>query len=182
MAEIRDFKTRPQIIEAFIVLLEEKPLDKISVKELCEAAGISRKTFYVHYNYVSDVANELQAEMVESIESFLDTIIIGEYGLGPQYFFHFINALYSSNPRFFENLVSATNYHFFIQGCTKALKAKLLESMNLPEERKAFVSLQVDFCLGGASSIYVEWLKNGKPVPFEEVTGQIASIIMGALS
>lgn len=182
MAENKDFKTKPQIFEAFILLLEEKPLDKISVKELCEVAGVSRKTFYVHYDCVADVANDLQSEVVSSIEAFLDTIIITEYGLGPQYFFQFINMLYSSNPRFFENLVSATNYHFIVQGCTKALKEKLLEGMNLPEERKPIVGLQIDFCLGGASSIYVEWLKNGKPVPFEEVTGQIASIIMGALS
>lgn len=182
MAENKDFKTRPQIFEAFIVLLEEKPLDRISVKELCEVAGVSRKTFYVHYDCVSDVANDLQTEVISSIESFLDTIIIGEYGLGPQYFFHFINMLYSSNPRFFENLVSATNYHFIVQSLTKALKRKLLEGMNIPDDRKQLVDLQVDFCLGGASSIYVEWLKNGKPVPFEEVTGQIAAIIMSALS
>lgn len=182
MAENKDFKTKPQIFEAFILLLEEKPLDKISVKELCEVAGVSRKTFYVHYDCVADVANDLQSEVVSSIEAFLDTIIIAEYGLGPQYFFQFLNMLYSSNPRFFENLVSATNYHFIVQGCTKALKEKLLEGMNLPEERKPIVGLQIDFCLGGASSIYVEWLKNGKPVPFEEVTGQIASIIVKALS
>ena len=182
MAENKDFKTRPQIFEAFIVLLEEKPLDKISVKELCEVAEISRKTFYVHYNTVTDVANDIQSEVISSIEAFLDTVIINEYGLGPQYFFQFINTLYSSNPRFFENLVSATNYHFIVQGCTKALKAKLLEGMNLPDEKKPLVGLQIDFCLGGASSIYVEWLKNGKPVPFEEVTGQVAAIIMGAIS
>ena len=41
--------TRRVIKESFLALLHEKPINKITVKEVCEAAEINRATFYSHY-------------------------------------------------------------------------------------------------------------------------------------
>ncbi len=38
------------IKEAFMRLLNRKPLDKITVKEIVEECGINRNTFYYHYD------------------------------------------------------------------------------------------------------------------------------------
>lgn len=40
--------TRMVIKNAFITLLKRKPLNKISVKQVCELAEINRATFYKH--------------------------------------------------------------------------------------------------------------------------------------
>ena len=45
--------TRLLIRRAFTELLTKKPIQSISVKELCENAGINRGTFYAHYSAVS---------------------------------------------------------------------------------------------------------------------------------
>ena len=37
----------------FLELLKEKPVAKITVKEICERAEINRSTFYKHYQDVS---------------------------------------------------------------------------------------------------------------------------------
>lgn len=42
------------IEDAFIALLYEKPLHKISVKELCERASVARSTFYAYYDAIDD--------------------------------------------------------------------------------------------------------------------------------
>ena len=34
--------------EALLLLLEEKEFDRITVKELCQKAGVNRTTFYLH--------------------------------------------------------------------------------------------------------------------------------------
>jgi len=44
--------------EALIALLEEKDLEYITVKEICEKAGVNRSTFYLHYETIGDLANE----------------------------------------------------------------------------------------------------------------------------
>lgn len=35
--------------EALLLLLEQKDFDRITVKELCQKAGVNRTTFYLHY-------------------------------------------------------------------------------------------------------------------------------------
>ena len=47
--------TKMLIRKAFMELLRQKPLASISVKELCELAGINRGTFYSHYQDVYDL-------------------------------------------------------------------------------------------------------------------------------
>ncbi len=41
--------TKKAIVEAFLELLNEKPLDKITVKEIVDSCGINRNTFYYHF-------------------------------------------------------------------------------------------------------------------------------------
>ena len=46
--DLRVEKTRKSIINAFIALRAKKPLEKITIKELCEKAMINKSTFYSH--------------------------------------------------------------------------------------------------------------------------------------
>lgn len=46
--------TEKAIIESLKELLEERPIDKITVKEITERCGVSRNTFYYHFHDVYD--------------------------------------------------------------------------------------------------------------------------------
>lgn len=61
--DLRVRKTRKAIDEAFMELLQKKPLDKITVRELCEKAMISKGTFYKHYKDVYDLYDRKVEEM-----------------------------------------------------------------------------------------------------------------------
>lgn len=41
--------------EAFIELLEKKDFAYITVKEICEKAGVNRSAFYPHYETLNDL-------------------------------------------------------------------------------------------------------------------------------
>lgn len=60
-------KTEKAIKEAFIELRSIKPLEKISVKELCERAYINKSTFYSHYQDIYALSDALEYETVLSI-------------------------------------------------------------------------------------------------------------------
>ena len=47
--DLRVTKTQRAIRAAFLELREKKPLEKITVKELCQRAEILKSTFYDHY-------------------------------------------------------------------------------------------------------------------------------------
>ena len=48
-------RTEKAIMHAFLELLNQYPLDKITVKDIVTACGISRNTFYYHYQDIYDL-------------------------------------------------------------------------------------------------------------------------------
>lgn len=59
--------TANAIKASFMRLLNEKPLDKITVKDIVEDCGINRKTFYYHYRDIYDL---LEAMLTEELHKF----------------------------------------------------------------------------------------------------------------
>ncbi|MBQ2242196.1 MAG: TetR/AcrR family transcriptional regulator, partial [Clostridia bacterium] len=56
--ESKYFNTAVKMDEALISLLEKKDFEYITVKEICDVAGVNRSTFYLHYENVSDLLKE----------------------------------------------------------------------------------------------------------------------------
>lgn len=65
--DLRVERTKKSIKEAFLKLRAEKPLEKITVKELAELAYINKATFYSHYQDIYDLSEQLEDEAVDSI-------------------------------------------------------------------------------------------------------------------
>ncbi len=57
-SESKYFKTACLMDEALISLLEEKDYEYITVKEICQKAGVNRSTFYLHYEGIHDLLAE----------------------------------------------------------------------------------------------------------------------------
>lgn len=65
MEDKRVTKTKKNVKDSFIKLLTEKPFDDITVTELCEAAGMSRITFYTHYSDKYELTESLFQELMQ---------------------------------------------------------------------------------------------------------------------
>lgn len=57
--------TQRVIKEAFLSLLREKPVNKITVKEVCELAELNRATFYAHYSDCFALLEHIEQELLE---------------------------------------------------------------------------------------------------------------------
>ena len=51
--------TEKAIVESFIELLNEKPLDKITVKNVIDRCGVNRSTFYYYFEDIYDLLNKI---------------------------------------------------------------------------------------------------------------------------
>lgn len=58
MYKSRNSITSSLMVEALLLLLEKKEYDFITVKEICEKAGVNRSTFYMHYDTKDDLLVE----------------------------------------------------------------------------------------------------------------------------
>lgn len=65
--DLRVVKTKANLHEALVSLLNEKTLDKISISELCKVACINRGTFYLHYKDVNELFDELFDTITEDL-------------------------------------------------------------------------------------------------------------------
>mgnify|MGYP000260241491 CR=1 FL=1 len=65
--DIRIEKTERAIRNAFLELRAAKPLEKITVKELCSLACINKSTFYSHYKDIYDLSDQLETDVVASV-------------------------------------------------------------------------------------------------------------------
>ena len=78
-SESKYFHTALCMDEALISLLKEKDLEYITVKEICEKAGVNRSTFYLHYDTIVDLVNEAIETVNQRFMSyFADTKRIAE--------------------------------------------------------------------------------------------------------
>lgn len=67
--DMRTRKTKRAIHNAFLELRAKKPLERITVKELCQAAEISKATFYLHYHDIYDLSEALMEKTISEILS-----------------------------------------------------------------------------------------------------------------
>lgn len=72
--DLRIKKTKRAIRSAFYELIKEKPLEKITVREIAERAEINKTTFYSHYETVYDLVDQLEQEAVAEVISQLNTV------------------------------------------------------------------------------------------------------------
>ena len=183
-SESKYFATSARMDEAFLALLEEKDFAYITVKEICEKAGVNRSTFYLHYETVGDllaestryIIDKLVENMPQDTADFfekLQTRPLEELHLiTPEYLTPYLNFV-KEHRRIFRTAVEqasvlgmddvylALNRHVF---------APILNRFHvLPFEQK----YMMPFYINGLMGIINEWLKEDCKDSVEQITSVI---------
>lgn len=66
--------TKKAIKEAFIDLLTERPLNRVTVKDIVEKCGINRSSFYYHYRDIPSLIEEIVMDEADRIIAAYPTI------------------------------------------------------------------------------------------------------------
>ncbi|HCW35022.1 TetR/AcrR family transcriptional regulator [Mammaliicoccus sciuri] len=73
MAEDRRVrKSKRAIKQAFIQLLKENNLDRITIQQISDLADVNRGTFYLNYEDKYALLDEMENEQIEEIKGFVD--------------------------------------------------------------------------------------------------------------
>ena len=59
--------TKRLVQEAMLELLKSRSIQNITVRELCDVAGINRTTFYNHYDGVYEVLSEIEEHFLNQL-------------------------------------------------------------------------------------------------------------------
>lgn len=70
--ESKYFNTASLFDEALIILLDQKDVEYITVKEICEKAGVNRSTFYLHYETIDDLLKETVDNIIKKFINYFN--------------------------------------------------------------------------------------------------------------
>ncbi len=66
--------TKMMLQQALTKLLQTKPIQEITVTQLCQESGINRTTFYLHYQDAYDMLEKIQDEFYDELMVHLENV------------------------------------------------------------------------------------------------------------
>ena len=67
----RVIRTKKAIRTALFKIMESKDITSITISELTALANVNRRTFYTHYSNITDILNETESEIVDSLTAII---------------------------------------------------------------------------------------------------------------
>ena len=188
--ESKYFNTAIRMDEALITLLEKKDFEYITIKEICDTAGVNRSTFYLHYENTSDLLKETTRYIIDKHLAYYEIdkqhisldfetckreellFITDEY-LVP--YLTFIK----DNQRLFK--VSIKRFHVMnmddVYGkMFEHIFSPILARFCVPETERAYV---IKFYMTGVFAIIMEWLDKNCSDDIDTIIKIITACVLG---
>ena len=188
--ESKYFNTAIKMDEALITLLEKKDFEYITIKEICDTAGVNRSTFYLHYENTSDLLQETTRYIIDKHLAYYEidqTRISLQFETYKREELVFITDEYlvpylkfiKDNQRLFK--VSIKQFNSFnmneVYGrMFEHIFNPILERFHVPEKERAYV---MKFYLTGVFAIVMEWLDKNCSDDMKTVIRVITDCVMG---
>ena len=183
-SESKYFATAVRMDEAFLSILEKKDLAYITVKEICEKAGVNRSTFYLHYETVADLLSESVSYMNEHFLSYmkkdssafvikLRTCSLEElYLITPEYLTPYLNYVKENRRLFCTALKNAEALRLedSYNELFRHIITPILERYGVAVNDRPYI---LAFYIKGLMAIISEWLKNDCADSVDYIAGVI---------
>lgn len=172
-------RSRKLIRQAFFELLKEKSFEKITVTDVVKRADVNRSTFYAHYPDVMGVVEEIQDEIIEYTQSFMENVDFKDYYENPKPYLQHIVKLVEENNELYRLLMTSTMATKQFEQLKYILIDRTLETMEVTEgfKDKFEFEFSVRFFMGGVVDVYTQWLYGVIDCSLEELTDQLATMI-----
>ena len=171
--------TKRAIQEAFLAVLNEKSLGKITVKDITDRCGINRNTFYYHYQDIPALLEEICQNQVEDIISKYPTLNSIEDCLDA--------AMQSvlENKRAIMHIYNSDNRNTYVSSLWRMCEATVTTYFNTaftddrlsPEDRQLLIRYHKCECFG----LILDWINNGLREDYVEGTRRLCQMRKGSV-
>lgn len=159
------------ICDAFLLVLKEKDLEKITVSDVVKKAGIVRSTFYNHYENIPTLVTAIEDKTIEDIFSLMETFHPkDDADICKSFFVTICN--YTMNNPFLANLLrSPRGDEFFEKALTMFHRyvAEVTQNVAPSVHSKEDLSYMVACTIGSTLGVLHKWTKDNFAIPAEAV-------------
>lgn len=189
-SESRYFNTALRMDQAFLKLLEQKDMEYITVKEICEAAGVNRSTFYLHYETIGDLLAESVQYMNEQflehmklrtevlVSRIRDCPLDELYLVTPTYLTPYLEYI-AQNKRLFRTALKNSGSLGLDRIYSRMMRhvfTPILERFQIAEPDRPYM---VAFYIHGLMAILSEWLKHDCADSIPHICAVMKQCVMG---
>lgn len=184
-AEYRSaIRSRKLIIQAFIELMQEKELEKITVTDIVKRADINRGTFYAHYQDTSAVIEQIGDDIIAKLIEFLDEFQYENFFRNPLPLLVKISSYLEEDLEFYRILINSSGAEKFLTKLKKIFVIYMELNSNVPEsiKKSSEFYIRTNFFAGGIISLYQLWFRGEMEQSLEAISNDISKLISASLS
>ncbi|WP_409369099.1 TetR/AcrR family transcriptional regulator [Lysinibacillus sp. 38-6] len=178
--DLRVVKTKQALHNALLTLLSNKPLENISIAEICRVAKVNRGTFYLHYEQKEKLFEEYFQEIVEDLynsyeEPYRTTKTIMKNELDPNTIriFHHIERFKLFYRIVFSKNVPLTYYYMLFDEIQALLKRDLAQNKIGEITTDYYSAYQANAIIG----MIIEWYRHDFADSASALNQQLAAIL-----
>lgn len=175
----RVIRTKKAIRSALFKIMESKDIASITISELTTLANVNRRTFYTHYSNITDILDETECEIVESLSSLISQFDSASLPESTYRIFIELNRLITEEYGFYFHLMKSDFRGVLLARMKTVLKSSadmILGRFTIPADEK-YIMLMSSFINGGFLNLFQEWNKSGKDVSIE-TAAKVASVMV----
>lgn len=180
-AEYRSaIRSKKLIRQAFVELMQEKDIDKISITDIVAKADINRGTFYAHYAGTHAVIGQIENEIIAALFEFVDKFQHDKLIENPLPFLLEIARFLEQDLEFYRLLIKAQGSITFLN------KLKVLFMDKIMSDEKTLATIKnkdhflicVNFFASGFVGLYQDWFNHKtKKMSLNDLTLAVNQII-----
>ncbi len=175
----RIIKTKLAIRGAFMSIIQEKSLNSISISELTKQANITRSTFYMYYDSIAAVRDEIEDEMITNFDRFFPNKNVREFLKNPYPFLRKLADMIISYDEMNRYLICTKHEGHLMDKIKKYIVNSFIELV--PKERTAErinALYVVTFLTSGIVDCFKTWYMQQNTVSLEELCRHFSDIIV----
>jgi AcrR family transcriptional regulator len=155
--------TKRLLGDSLIELMRDRPISKITIKEICQNADVNRSTFYLYYADAYALFSEIEGELLAQARANLEKI--GTDPVSIRYVTELL-AYIKENAESFRALLCRQEGIPFQSAFVEAALLKLRQSLPLrcAEPVTGYV---YDYLILGSMSVIQRWIESGFDMPCE---------------
>ena len=162
-------KTKKNILDAFMLLIEKKEAHKITVSEIAKLANIERKTFYLHYACIEDIYRDIDEYIINTLKEEINKVINDH----DQYRNIYKNLNYAINKHInFLRAISINDSNSLILHQLENILTNVISeiAINAYHVNSKNTKYYASFYAAGIIRLYKDWLRGETNLTLDELT------------
>ncbi len=176
--DLRVLKTRKAIKDAFLILIQTKGYDRITIQDIADEAMINRNTFYLHYVDKFDLMENLCKDSIDQLNVCINLEINDIDEISEGLFTSILMETFKvieADIEFFKVMLSENGYPNFANHLKEALKNLMLAGLEkYTSEYKMDVALE--YMISGLVGAICMWISHSEELQITEVIEQLSDI------